>query len=256
MAALHRNPTPINTGKVPPLRLAVYGEGGCGKTSLALSFPYPLVIDTDGGLEGDAVASDDVVGEEWAPSAWQDLNSLYTYIKQRTGEKQYQTIVLDSIDTLCHFILHEAADMATRNRRDHASETQLITPEQQDYGKVATAINIFLGKLKTLSKERGVHIVITSAVRLPDAEKGRYKRTFDVQPAVEAVLTYWANIYGELEVVETGKDGEKEEHRILWTKVSDAKRKNKTRFGALRPGVTDPTFTKLVGLIEKGMTSE
>jgi hypothetical protein len=89
---------------------------------------------------------------------------------------------------------------------------------------------------------------------LPDPEKGRLKRTFDVQPAVEANILYWANVYGEMVAVETqNKDTkELEEHRILWTKVTDPQRKNKSRFAALRPGVTDPTFDKIVGLIEKG----
>lgn len=226
-----------------------------GKTSLAATFPYPLFVDTDGGIEGD-VRSDDIIGEEWSPNQWQDLNALYTYIKQRVGEKQYQTIVIDSIDTLCRFLLHEASDYPTRDRAKNASESEMITPSQQDYGKVANAVDIFLTKLKVLSREKGVHIVLTSAVRLPDPDKGRLKRTFDVQPAVEANICYWANVYGELVVVETENktSKKKEEHRILWTRVSDRERKNKTRFGALRPGVTDPTFTKITEAIEGKVT--
>jgi GTPase SAR1 family protein len=253
--ALTTKPVPIVTGQVPPLRLAVYGDGGVGKTSLALTFPKPLFIDTDGGLEGDAVASDDIIGEEWAPSSWTDLNELYKFVKAKTEKEQYGTIVVDSIDTLCRFILHEAEDMPTTGRTAKASETQLITAEQRDYGKVATAMDIFLSKLKALSRARGVHIVLTSAVRLPDPDKGRTKRTFNVQPAVEDNICYWANVYGELVVVETTnkQTNDKEEHRILWTRVSDRERKNKTRFGALRPGVTDPTFAKFVDLIKKGV---
>jgi len=244
-------PTPIKAS-ASPLRLAVYGDGGTGKTTLALSFPYPLVIDTDGGLEGDAV-SEDIIGEEWHPDGWRDLNALYTLIKQRTGEKAYKTIVIDSIDTLCRFLLHEASDLPTRDRPKNASESELITATQQDYGKVSNAVDIFLTKLKVLSKERGVHIVLTSAVRLPDPDKGRTKRTFDVQPAVEANIKYWSNLYGELEVTELPKEKgskEMEEHRILWTKASDRVRNNKTRWAALRPGVTNPTFDKIVGVIE------
>lgn len=251
MAELKKKPTRIVAGRTPALRLAVYGEGGVGKTSLALTFPYPLVIDTDGGIEGD-VRNEDVIGEEWSPDGWQDLNALYSYIKQRTGDGAYQTVVIDSIDTLCRFLLHEAEAMATTGRPANAAETQMITAEQRDFGKVANAIDIFLTKLKILSRERGIHIVITSAVRLPDPEKGRTKRTFDVQPAVEANILYWANVYGELEVLEMkAREGEGvEERRVLWTRVSDRARKNKTRFAALRPGVKDPTFDRIVGLIE------
>jgi hypothetical protein len=255
MATLAHKPTPIETHVLDPLRIAIYGEGGVGKTTFALSFPFPLVIDTDGGLEGDAIARDDLIGEEWSPEGWQDLNGLLAYIKAKTEEKQYQTIVIDSLDTLCRFILHEAEALPTQGRKANASEDELVTATQQDYGKVANALDIFLGRLKILSRERGIHIVLTSAVRLPDPDKGRTKRTFDVQPAVEAIVQYWANVYGELVVEELPKEKgskEMEEHRILWTKASDRARKNKTRWAALRPGITNPSYDKIVGLIEKG----
>jgi hypothetical protein len=255
MATLTKEPVPIVGTGVPPIRLGVYGEGGAGKTSLLLSFPRPLVIDTDGGLEGDAVIGVD--GDEWSPDKWQDLNALYTVIKERVTKKPdlYKTIGIDSIDTLARFLLHEAENIPTQGRKANASETEMITAEQRDYGKVATAIDIFLTKLKVLSRERGIHVVLTSAVRLPDVDKGRTKRTFDVQPAVEANILYWCNIYGELEVVEVAKSkgsNEMIEQRILWTRVSDRARKNKTRFAALRPGITNPTFDKITKLIEKG----
>lgn len=229
---------------MPALRLAVYGDGGVGKTSLALSFPKPLVIDTDGGLEGGAVEGV-MDGFQWEPEKWRDLNSLYFWLKAKIDEEGYQTIVIDSIDTLCRFLMHEAVDLPTEKRPTSASDESLMTPEMRDYGKVAYAVNLFLTKLKTLSKAKGIHIVLTSAVRLPDPELGRIKRTFDVQGAVESAIKYWANIYGEMECLET-KTGEE---RVLWTRVSDPKRNNKTRFAALRPGIKDPTFSKIAGLI-------
>lgn len=244
-------PTPI-TEAMPPLRLAVYAEGGVGKTTLALSFPNPLVIDTDGGLEGDAVIGAN--GEKWRPEKWSDLNALYFWLKQQIEEKGYQTIVLDSIDTLARLVLHEAMAIPTRDRKGNAEDEELISPEQRDYGKVSTALENFLTKLKYLSGFYGVHIVVTSAVREPDPEKGRTKRTFDVQPAVESTLIYWSNVYGELVVTEDSKT--KQQSRVLWTNPADTRRKCKTRFAALRPGVKNPTFDKIRDLISEENDSE
>jgi hypothetical protein len=243
---LKKEPTPIGAGSVP-FRLAVYGEGGVGKTTLALSFPKPLVIDTDGGLEGDCVADLTDLAESWTPEGWQDLNALFFWLKAQIKEKGYRTIVVDSIDTLARIILREAAAQPTRNRVANAAQSQLIAFEQPDYGKVAVALDAFLTNLKTLSRVHGVHVVLVSGVREPDPERGRLKRTFDLQPAVESALIYWANIYGEMTAVE--KAGV--ETRTLWTTVSDPVRKNKTRFAALRPGIINPTFTRMSTLIAK-----
>lgn len=252
-ASLTSKPVAIAQNTTPPLRLGVYGEGGVGKSTLGLSFPKPLVINTDYGLEGDAVAEVIVGGESWSPEAWQDLNALYAFIKAKTDKDQYKTIVIDDIATLCNFLRHEAMNIATQGRPANASETQMITASEQDYGRVLTAVDIFLTKLRVISQTKGIHIVITSAVREADPDKGRPKRTFDVQPAIERLLLGWFNIYGELVADEVAvKDSEPEERRILWTRVSDPSRKNKTRFAALRPGVKNPTYEKIVGLIQKG----
>lgn len=245
-------PTAITTTPVP-LRLGVYGEGGVGKTQLALSFPSPLVVDTDGGLEGGAVASLPELADSWMPSDWADLSALSFWLKAEVEAKGYKTIVIDSIDTLARVLLREAARQATKSRPENASDTQLIAFEQQDYGKVAVALDQFLQNLKVLSKAHGLHVVLCSGVREPDVEKQRFKRTFNVQPAVEDVILYWANVYGELEVINTA-DGS--EHRVLWTRVGDPKRKNKTRFAALRPGVTDPSYTKMAGLLAAATEAE
>jgi GTPase SAR1 family protein len=252
---LTKVPTKV-VDKYTAIRLAVYGEGGVGKTTLALTFPHPLVIDTDGGLEGDALIGADgkvVDAEEWTPDKWSDLNDLYNWLKVQIDKQGYKTIVIDSIDTLCRFLLHEAVNLPTTTRPSNAEESELASAEKRDFGKVSHATDIFLTKLKNLSKAKGIHIVLTSAVRYPDPELGRTKRTFDVQPAVESNLIYWANIYGELDVVTTttgeGKAAKQVESRVLWTNAGDRKRKNKTRWAALRPGVTEPTFSKIDSLI-------
>lgn len=254
---LKRQPSAI-VPNMPPHRLGVFGEGGVGKTTLLLSYPNPLVIDTDGGLEGDAVAGLKGTAEQWYPEKWADFSDLYFWLKTEVKKKGYKTIGIDSIDTMARMLRFESTDIGNKSRADNAWEDELVTSELQDYGRISDAIARFLGNLMILSREQGVHIVLTSAVKYPDRERGRSKRTFDVNPAIEADIKHWCNIYGELVLVETNDGGKKNakkepimvEHRILWTKGSDPARLGKTRFGALRPGVTDPTFDGMRKKIE------
>lgn len=247
---MERLPAPIQHA-MPPLRIAVYGEGGVGKTSFALSFPKPLVIDTDGGLEGGAIEG--VEGaEEWTPEKFRDLNALYYWLKEQVEKKGYQTIVIDSIDTLARTILREAVALPNKNRPAGASDHELVGVEQADYGKVANAMDQFLAQLKLLSKTKNVHVIVTSGVREPDPDKGRTKRTFNVQPAVEDLLLYWSNTYGEMTVMEVKDKGEQ---RVLWTNVADRTRKCKTRFRALHPGISNPSFPRIRELIEASLGS-
>lgn len=248
--ALGHLPAPIQNLPVP-LRVAVYGEGGVGKTTFALSFPKPLVIDTDGGLEGDAVADLHDLAEAWTPGNWGDLTALSFWLDKEIATKGYQTIVVDSIDTLARQVLMEASRQATKGRAVDAIDTELVSSEQQDFGKVHVALGAFLDNLKALSRKHGVNVVLTSQVREVDIEKKRFKRTFDVQPAVEKIITAWANVYGEMVVVTQ----DKVERRLLFTNVADTARKSKSRFAVLRPAVADPTFTKMANAITEATAS-
>ena len=251
-------PEPIDPTEVPPLRLAVYGEPGSGKTTLALSFPRPLIISIDNGLEGGAVFQALDGAEKWTPVNWKDLNALYFWIKKQIETKGYESIVLDSITSLAMLIRHQALLQEASTRGENQALEELFQATQPDYGKVATALEMYLLKLVQLSEVFGVHIVLTANVREPDIDKGQTKRSFDLQPAVERVVLQWANIYGEIVAEEITDPADKDlpinqrrkiERRVLWTRVQDPKRKNKTRFASLNPGVKDPTFEKIWDLV-------
>ena len=260
-------PTPIKH-EMPALRVLVYGEPGVGKTQLALSFPKPLVVNTDGGLEGGAIEqlrARGGDGEEWLPEKWKDLNALYFWLKQQVEKRGYETIVIDSLSELCVLLLHEAMEAETKLRGEGSERERMISAELQDFGKVAYAVDLFLKDLKQLSLQKNVHIVLTGGVRKIDPEKNRYKRQVDAQDAVEGAAMYWANVGGEL-VIKEFKDGDKTEgnppkpvmieKRVLWTNPADRERRNKTRFAALYPGVIEPTFPKFQAEIEKRLQEQ
>jgi len=228
-------PKPIVRTGLPQIRQVVYAEPGVGKTTYALTFPHPLVIDTDGGLEGDAVV--DASGESWTPEKWQDLNSLYFHVRDKVKTEGWKTIVIDSGDMLSAFLRFEAMDQKQGSRPANARTTQMIQTEQPDYGKVAVAWEQFLANLRKLP----CHIVITAGVREIDPDKGRFKRTANFQPAVLNAVNHWANLIGEMTLIE--KDGV--ERRVLWLSPGNKTAQCKSRWAALGKYVADPTFSKI-----------
>lgn len=231
-------------------RIAAYGEPGQGKTTFALTFPDVLVVNTDYGLEGDAIVG--VTGDEWTPDKWLDMNALYFWMKEQAKTGKYKTIVVDTIDGLARLILQEAVNLPTKTRNANAALSALVTPEQGDYGKVDTALKSYLIQLQQLQQYGIEHVILLSHVREPDAEKGILKRTINLQPKVRGAVEDWANIIGEIEQVVV-KD---ERHVVLRCDPADRARVTKTRFAAIRDGVADPTYTKLVEQITgtKGST--
>jgi hypothetical protein len=225
-------PTQI-TRRPERARIVIYGNPGVGKTTFGLTFPRPIVIDTDGGLEGDAVISSED-GKEWSPDGWRDLNALYFYLKDRADE--FDTIVIDSIDTLTSFLRRESTAQPTRGKPADAWLTDIsaTVAAERDYGIATDAVSIFLDNLRRLDK----HIVLTGGVRDVDIEKGRLKRNVNVNPALAKNIEHWANVIGELTLVRQND----QHHRVLVLDPGDPQRVCKSRWAALGRGIVSPTW--------------
>lgn len=79
----------------------IYGQPGIGKTSIALSFPKPLLIDTDNGLyRVQAEYRCDSVPVE----SYQDILDVL-----QENLKDYDTMVIDTLGKLVDFILDKIA---------------------------------------------------------------------------------------------------------------------------------------------------
>lgn len=244
---ISHEPAPL-VRREPKTRAVIYGDPGVGKTSLALTWPRIVALDFDGGLEGDAVVGIENV-TEWAPEGWQDLNALYFWLKERADS--FDTILIDSLDTMANFLLAEATGEETKNRKQDGwqESIHLTIHEQRDYLAVAKAIDRFL----TLLRKLGKHIVLTSAVRLPNPEQGTTKRTPDVSPSVQSVVMQWANLVGELEIV---RRKDKPDARLLHTQPASPTRVAKSRWSALVPGVANPSFSAIVAKINPNSQEE
>lgn len=221
----------IEPDEDPHLRLVVFGDPGVGKTTLALSFPRPLVINTDDGLEGDALkALKGAGGHKITPTGYKDLEALYFQIKADSAK--YDTIVIDSLDELVRLLLDEVVDEGKGKRSDKVGQSILdFVPEQAEYLANQRQMHRFLIALRRLNK----HIVVTSGVRQKDGQK----RTIDVAPGQQTIIYRWSSIMGELVAgveLEEGKPGQ----HVLVVDPGSKRSVTKTRYRALLPYVVLP----------------
>lgn len=90
------------------LKLMLYGSAGYGKTTAAIQFPKPYMIDTERGAENDSYAK--LINERGgAIFSTSDFAELVDEIKTLTAEKHdYRTLVIDPINVVYDQLLEVA----------------------------------------------------------------------------------------------------------------------------------------------------
>lgn len=229
------------------LRLLVYGEFGRGKTTLAGTFPKPLIIDTNGGLISIALGGNRA--DTFEPSGHEDLESLYWWIKDRSDS--CETIVIDTLDSLVYLLMDEISDDAVEFKRREGKKVSLrmqYVPEQGDYYANQRQMNRFLFELRRLGK----HMVVTSSLRYTNGRTAP-----NVSPGMERVVCDWASVIGELIILDEVSSAEKAAYpelepgcRVLLTQESNA-RATKSRFRSLKPFVVVPTYERMWETIQQ-----
>lgn len=92
-------------------KLMLYGLSGVGKSSLAAKLNNPLFLDFEGGLN--------YLGVDRTPQ-YLDLDAFYKdlvelYRKAEAGKREYDTIVIDSVDWLVRKVVEKAAGIDKHN---------------------------------------------------------------------------------------------------------------------------------------------
>ena len=219
-----------------PLRAVIYGDPGVGKTTLALTFPRPFVINTDFGLEGDAVAgrTDLIVAE---PRGYREFEDVTKWMVAHRDD--FDTIVLDSFDGAATLLLNEVVDQGAANAG--GSLLKEVVPETQEYLGNQKQMERIINTFRRFDK----HIVMTGGVRQPEGKK----RSLNAAPGLLQIVDRWTSLMGEVVVVRLGPDGSITKDgtptRMLMIDPSSKNRECKTRWSALLPYVEEPTFDKL-----------
>lgn len=131
-----------------PRSWVIYGRAGTGKTTLASTFPGPILL-VDVKDEGTDSVSDvrglDVLEVE----TWQDLEDLYWHLKE--NPKGYKTVILDTITNAQTLKVEEVAGGKAERAGKNAGDWGVMT--KQDWGTVAGAMKKLITDYRGLDME-------------------------------------------------------------------------------------------------------
>lgn len=214
----------------------ITGEAGVGKTTLACTFPKPIVIRVEDGLQS--------IPENLRPDAFpilQSVDELWSQLSALINEQHdYKTVVIDSVTKLDRMFI------------DYVVETDPKKPKSinQSLGGYGAGLMAVAGmhqrvrKAAELLNTKGINVIFiahadTVTIELPDEDP--YTR-YDLRLGKKSIAPYVDDVdmvaYLKLEVYTTG-DGERKKAISDGTRVaitySTAANVSKNRFGITEP---------------------
>ena len=213
--------------------VTIIGDSGLGKTSLAATFPKPIFIRAEDGLQ--AIKSDS------RPDAFPLLNkvdALWDQLKALVTEQHdYQTVVIDSVTALERLFTQHVIDSDPKNPR---SINQALGGYGAGLAAVATMHQRVRKACGVLNERKNMHVVFvahadTETIELPDQDP--YTR-YNLRLGKKSVAPYVddSDVVGFLKLqTYTMGDGERKKaisdgSRLLVT-YATASNVSKNRFG-------------------------
>ena len=146
----------------------ILGDAGLGKTSLAATFPKPIFIRAEDGLQA--------IPEETRPDAFPVINKVDDLWDQLTAlikeDHEYNTLVIDSVTALERLFTAHIVDTDPKKPKS-------INQALGGYGAGLTAVAALHGRLRkacgVLNAKKNMHIVFiahadTETIDLPDSD--------------------------------------------------------------------------------------
>ena len=234
-----------------PIIATISGDAGTGKTRLAATFPNPIFIRAEDGMQSIPVAE--------RPKAFpviESVDQLWDQLKALISEEHdFKTLVIDSVTQLDTLFSNHILESDTKKPRS-------IAQALGGYGAGYQALANYHGRVRKaaeiLNQKKNMHIVFiahseTATIELPDQDP--YTR-YDIRLHKKSVQHYQDNVdlvgFMKLETFTTG-DGERKKaisdgSRLLVT-YTTAANVSKNRFGITEDLRVEEGSNPLIGLV-------
>ena len=130
------------------LKVLVYGQAGCGKTTLSKTLPKPLVLSAEGGLL--SLKDDNIPYIEI--KSMTDLHDAYAWLQD---SDEFESVVLDSISEIAEVVL--------------AHEKKINKDGRAAYGEM----DVQLSEIIRAFRDLDMHVLMTAKLEKQQDEMGR-----------------------------------------------------------------------------------
>ena len=155
----------ITRGKIRRAqRVVIYGPEGIGKSSLAVQFPDPVVIDTEGGTAHMDIRRID------RPQSWEEMLSIIREVA--ATEDLCRTLVIDTADWTEQLMTQYLCERYKQNSIESFGYGKGYTYMGEEFARFLSCCDLVI--------DAGIHVVITAHAQMrkfeqPD-EMGAYDR--------------------------------------------------------------------------------
>ena len=211
------------------IRMMIYADSGVGKTRFAATWPKPIFLDADKGM----MSVDIAVGRINIDN-WMELQDAFTLLRTPEAQKQYDTIVFDTLNEIQHIAMQNVLGSFPEIKRPYKS-----LPQVGDYGKSLNDFDLLIRGFLKLP----YHQIFIAQVK---------KKEFDTDP-IEPHLTgkhTTPNIARKMSVIGymnrvpiAADEGGQLIVPVMYFNEQEVVSKDRT--GTLPPSITEPTYDKL-----------
>jgi hypothetical protein len=234
----------------------LYGRSGTGKTTIASSFPKPMLF-LDVKDVGDDSISDVEDLKVMDVREWNDFEMAYWWLKR--NPKRYKSLAIDTVSQLQQLAIRKVLEDKSKDA-DHAGEWGVMT--KREWGEVASLMKIWITNLRDLpmdvcfiAQDRTFNVSEEDEAEGLEPEVGPGLSP-SIAKHLNANVHHIGNTFIRRKTFET-KNGKKVKaftktqfcmrvapHPVYITKIRKPK-------GIIAPGViVDPTYDKLVAIIK------